>query len=84
MKPAQAFLWALTLVQVWTANGQDQARVRLQVQSGRAQFTSMAFSSDGRSVVTTGRDGAARLWDVATGREIRRFETADMNGPRVG
>ena len=32
-----------------------------------------AFSSDGKYVLTSGADGTARLWDVATGTEVRRF-----------
>jgi WD40 repeat protein len=34
---------------------------------------SVAFSGDGRRVLTTGEDGTARLWDVATGRRIQEF-----------
>jgi WD40 repeat protein len=34
----------------------------------------VAFSPDGRQILTAGRMGAARLWDVATGQEIRRFQ----------
>ena len=30
-----------------------------------------AFSPDGRRVVTAGQDGAVKIWDVRTGREIR-------------
>jgi WD40 repeat protein len=32
-----------------------------------------AFSPDGKFVLTSGRDGTARLWDITTGREIRRL-----------
>jgi WD40 repeat protein len=32
-----------------------------------------ASTPDGQSLVTAGRDGTVRLWDLATGKEIRRF-----------
>jgi RNA polymerase sigma factor (sigma-70 family) len=35
---------------------------------------SLAFTSDGRSLVTPGEDRTVRLWEVATGKEIRKFE----------
>jgi WD40 repeat protein len=39
------------------------------------------FTSDGKSLITGGRDQAIRLWDVPTGKEIRRFRVA---APAVG
>ena len=33
------------------------------------------FSSDGRRIVTGASDGTARLWDVATGTQIRAFSS---------
>src|SRR5207248_8470398 len=33
-----------------------------------------AYTPDGNSLVTAGRDQMVRLWDVATGKELRRFE----------
>jgi WD40 repeat protein len=33
-----------------------------------------AYTPDGKALVTAGKDRTVRLWDLATGREIRRFD----------
>lgn len=37
------------------------------------EVTSVAFSPDGKYLLTSGHDGTARLWDIRTGAEVRRF-----------
>ena len=39
----------------------------------QGQDFSLAFSADGRLLATCGEDRFVRLWDVATGKESRRF-----------
>jgi WD40 repeat protein len=80
---AGAFLWTLALFQIGTVAGQEQARVRLKIQTGREAVISVAFLPDGRSVVTAGQFGLVRVWDIATGREIRRFGTPNFNGTLI-
>jgi WD40 repeat protein len=44
-----------------------------QFRHGEAIFF-IQYTPDGRHLLTAGRDRAIRLWDRATGREVRRFE----------
>jgi WD40 repeat protein/DNA-binding SARP family transcriptional activator len=43
----------------------------------------VAFNHDGTMLATTGEDGAARVWDAATGRELHAIEasTGEVWGP---
>lgn len=38
-------------------------------------INSVAFSKDGKHVISTGDDGAIKLWDVTTGKELRVFKS---------
>jgi RNA polymerase sigma factor (sigma-70 family) len=38
-----------------------------------------AYMPDGRQIVTAGRDRTVRLWDLATGKELRRFDWAEAS-----
>jgi WD40 repeat protein len=41
---------------------------------------SLAFSADGTTLVSGNADGAVRIWDLATGRQIHVFQTTDDYG----
>ncbi len=41
---------------------------------GVSGFTAAAFAPDGKTFVTGGVDQFARLWDLATGKELRRYD----------
>ncbi len=49
--------------------------IRRKLDGHRGEVTCLAFSSDGRTLASCGRDGAARLWHVATGDELFTIET---------
>src|SRR5271157_4857616 len=53
---------------------QDQNRVQLVPQLAMDWVFSVAFSPNGRLVLTGSLDGRARLWDAASGKQIRSFE----------
>jgi WD40 repeat protein len=46
-------------------------------------INSVAFSPDGRSVLTASVGGTVTLWDVGTGKEIHRFEENTFGLPSV-
>jgi WD40 repeat protein len=37
-----------------------------------------AYTPDGKALLTAGRDNIVRMWDLATGMEIRRFDAGDL------
>jgi WD40 repeat protein len=43
--------------------------------------TYVAFTADGKAVLTASRDNVIRLWDRATGKEIRRFTAKAVPAP---
>src|SRR5690606_925098 len=52
--------------------------------STSAWFTSLAFSPDGRRLLTGSWDGRARIWDVETAAELRHFEgDLDAVAPQI-
>jgi len=68
-------IWDATTGEVLTTlQGHDPTlRPDNTTRSGFVRFA--AFSPDGTKIVTTGRDETARLWDVATGTELHKWES---------
>jgi WD40 repeat protein len=58
------------------ANG---ARVAVQPLAGESGGGSVAFSADGKTIATGGRDGIIKLWDAATRQEIGTPMSSDAN-----
>src|SRR5262249_27861005 len=44
------------------------------------RISSIAYTPDGKHLITASRDQTVRLWDAATGKEVRRFDRS----PRAG
>jgi len=53
-----------------------QYRLAVQAHDGDAYY--VAFSPDGRRVATAGKDGTARIWDVATGQLVAKLTGHDF------
>jgi WD40 repeat protein len=61
---------------VFAASAQTAEHPRLMAQAASGEVIACAYSPDGRSVMTGGREGVARLWDTATGEELQFFPGA--------
>jgi WD40 repeat protein/uncharacterized caspase-like protein len=58
-----------------SAPAQPQEHAQLMVQTGHLDAVdAVAISANGRTVLTGSLDHTARLWEVSTGKELRRFE----------
>src|ERR1017187_7127454 len=65
-------LWVFFVLCVAVMEG---AEAKLYLQLGHSNTVmSVAFSPDGRWALTGSSDKTARVWEVATGKEVRRFD----------
>lgn len=57
-------------------------RPELVVQTGHGNsVVSVAFSPDGKYIVSSGNDGSILLWEIDSGRQIRSLENKGYNNP---
>jgi WD40 repeat protein len=76
LRNGTAFLVALmTLLSFGPARAQDRPKIEIVPTLGHSErVTSVAFSPDGRRVLSGSADKTIKLWDTATGSLIRTFE----------
>lgn len=72
---AKLRLWELPPPDELPAGAAAKAEGAARLLTGHSNSVwSVAFSPDGTQLISTSEDGTARLWDVATAKEVRRFE----------
>jgi RNA polymerase sigma factor (sigma-70 family) len=66
-----------------TKHGADRSRPIRSLLGHRDRVNSVAYAPDGRWIATAASDGTARLWDVKTGKEMRRLDAPRGWFPRI-
>jgi WD40 repeat protein/uncharacterized caspase-like protein len=51
----------------------QQTKPEIKVQLGQAQISSVAFSPDGKNILSGSSDYTLALWDISTGKQIRTY-----------
>lgn len=75
MKRTLSAVFIITLTCAVSHAQVPAAQVKLKVQLGHSSVVkAVAFSPDGRWAMTGSQDETARMWDVATGHEVRRLQ----------
>jgi WD40 repeat protein len=54
---------------------------RAELRGHAEEVSAVAFAPDGKLLATASKDGTARLWDAASGKEVARFEARGRPGP---
>ena len=85
MKQSVHFLASVCLILTACAPGRAQ-KPELAVQTGHSDFvSSVAFSPDGKTLASGSFDSTVKLWDVATGTEMRTLQgSSAYNSPPLG
>ncbi len=70
---------AMQLLATGIVSAQNSSKIEVVPQIGHGEgVTSVAFSPDGRNILSGSLDKTLKLWDVVTGKLVRTFVTGDL------
>jgi RNA polymerase sigma factor (sigma-70 family) len=64
-------------IRIWNATkGKELCQLQMDAKAGQSSppfFSMVAFAPDGKTLITAGSDGVLRVWDPASGKELRQI-----------